>query len=556
MLKRKITGVLVLLSLWANGQTIEWQPPLDIPLNITGGFGEIRPNHFHSGIDYSTQQQIRKPVLAVGDGWVSRIRQIAGGFGRALYITHPSGYTSVYAHLDEFNETLKRITIDYQIKNRTNEVDFELSPSDFPVKSGQFIAYSGNAGSSQAPHLHFELRDSKTQAIINPLSLGLNSEDEIAPFLRALCLYNIGNKPFSRQTERKIIALNNLSQGNFVLKGVYNVPQNILLGLGISCFDKSGFNPYTLGIYQMKLFFDDVSVFSWEMKSFLFEQTKAVNSCADRIGKYNFYKLFKDPGNTIPLFRQTVGDGKFMIQDTLVHSLKIIVNDYAGNISSVELKLRGSELKSELNLEDSNSKEGVWFRWNEINQFNSDNFKLKMPQGTLYDDCLFQIKTQYSRKAYSPVYHIGDASIPLDTVYSVWIKPENLPEDLYHKAVIVGSRYEVALPQREGDYLKANLKKFGSYHVTIDNVAPSVKYKKRHPHSKVIVLHVKDDLSGVKEYHAYIDEQWTPAEFDYKTHSIIIRLQDYEIGHGEHKLQVAVTDNVGNTNTVFHKFRY
>ena len=145
-----------------------FQSPLEIPLILSGTFAELRSNHFHSGLDIKTQQQSGLKVMAAASGFVSRIKVSHFGYGKALYITHPNGYTTVYAHLQNFNPEIDAYIKHRQYKNESYEIELFPKAGELLVNNGDIVAYSGNTGGSGGPHLHFEIRN-KQEHPMNPM---------------------------------------------------------------------------------------------------------------------------------------------------------------------------------------------------------------------------------------------------------------------------------------------------------------------------------------------------------------------------------------------------
>jgi murein DD-endopeptidase MepM/ murein hydrolase activator NlpD len=227
-----------------------FQYPLDLPPSTAGSFGELRGNHFHSGLDFRTNRQIGYPVHAAMYGYVSRLRVQLGGFGNAVYVTHPNGYTTVYGHLDHLIPELAQIVKKYQYDHQSAEVDFRLQQFDFPVTKGQLIAISGNTGASGGPHLHFEIRDSLTEETVNPQLFGLTLPDNIPPAVASVAVYHLNGRPFSENTPRDYLPVTGTT-------GNYRVSQTLFLsgdiGFGITANDMNNSSANRNGIYSLEL---------------------------------------------------------------------------------------------------------------------------------------------------------------------------------------------------------------------------------------------------------------------------------------------------------------
>lgn len=539
--------------------TNNFKSPLNIKLNLAGSFGEIRGNHFHSGIDIKTNQRQGYPVMAVADGYVSRLRVQEGGFGYAVYINHPNGVTSVYAHLLKFNPTIARWVKNYQYQNKTYVADFALTPIEIPLKQGDIIGLSGNSGSSVAPHLHFETRDTKTEEIINPLNFGFLVADNIKPTIGTLYVYQLNNKPFSNYTSKKAIAVKGVNGNYFLAKNqVINVSDQI--GFGIQTSDKFNGNSNTNGIYSTSLFVDDKLVFETVVKQFSFENSRSINSYID-------YPLLLTTGKTVqksfvaagikPNFYTTlVNNGKLNINVENQHQIKYIVKDFAGNSSQLNFKIKGV-LNANADLASTPAK-GKLFRFDEDSEITEPDFKLQIPNNILYDDLdLTYHKSPKTKWGHSAVYHIHNKLTPLHSSYNLWIKPDSSLINL-NKAVIVNTNGIYQSSQLDNSFIKATPKTFGSFYVTIDSLPPQIKpiFKTSNlSMESKMQFKISDNLSGIKSYNGYIDNQWVLMELEGKT-SILTHFFDERTGFGKHTFKLIVVDNKENIkeySTIFYR---
>ncbi len=255
-----------------------FSPPLDIPMQLSGNFGELRPNHFHAGFDFKTQQKEGLKVYAAAEGYVSRIKISTFGNGKTIYITHPNGFTSVYAHLQKAVGAIQDFIIKSHYKEQAFEIEMYLKPGEIPIKKGEWIAISGNTGASEGPHLHFEIRDSKTEYIINPMLFGFDSgfKDTKKPLLSGLYVYPLGRKTTVNQSQRPILLNYSLQKdGTFLSdKVVANGP----IGFGIIANDYDDVSFNKNGVYSVTSFLNGQPSFGYQFDTYSFDDMRYVNA--------------------------------------------------------------------------------------------------------------------------------------------------------------------------------------------------------------------------------------------------------------------------------------
>jgi Membrane proteins related to metalloendopeptidases len=273
------------------------QHPVDLPISLVGNFGECRPNHIHSGIDIRTNGQENHAVRAVEKGYVSRVKIEPGGFGNAIYITHPNGYTTVYAHLNTFFKELQDYVVEKQYATKSWKQDLVFYPHQFLIPKGKIIARSGNTGSSQGPHLHFEVRDTKTEAPLNPLLFFTQWVDNKAPQFKKLAIYD-AYKSIYHQSPKLLVVTS--EKGKFAVKNVIEVGTDKIY-VGVQVDDYMDAATGTLGAYQMELWTNQRFLFAWQMDNISYDITRYMNAHAD-------YKTKKNGGSWIQLCHQLPGD--------------------------------------------------------------------------------------------------------------------------------------------------------------------------------------------------------------------------------------------------------
>ncbi|RKR82328.1 peptidase M23-like protein [Mucilaginibacter gracilis] len=529
--------------------------PLDLPPTTAGTFGELRSNHFHSGLDFKTNQRTGYPVHAAFDGYISRLRIQYGGFGRAVYITHPNGFTTVYGHLERLAPELAKIVHDYQYEHQTYEADITLLPFQQNFIKGQVFAWSGNAGASAGPHVHFEIRDAITEQTINPQLFGLSIPDKIPPTISGLYAYHLNGLPFSEKTAKEFYPVAGSGAAYRLLKSsVINLSGDI--GFGIMATDRNSTSMNKNGVYSIQLKVDDKLIYTFAVERFAFDQTHAINAHIDfpaflATGR-EIQKSFILPGNKISVYPQQVNRGIITFNDDAIHNIEYVVKDVAGNTSTLKFKVKSKPAEPP----SSQKPPGVLFKYNQQNDFSFDKARVIIPQGNLYDDLYFNYAVLPRHPgAYSATYRIHNRFTPIHDSFELWIKPDSNIGALANKAVIVntaggseGGLYEGGL--YEGGFIKAHCKGFGDFFVRIDTVAPviyplNITNGKNMAAAKTISLKMSDNLSGIKSYNGKVDGHWVLMELDYKT-KILSYTFDENVKPGKHVFTLAVADNKDN----------
>jgi murein DD-endopeptidase MepM/ murein hydrolase activator NlpD len=538
---------------------VDFRPPLDItPPALAGSFGELRGNHFHSGIDFRTNQREGYPVYAIADGYVSRIRVQNSGFGQALYLTHPNGYTSVYGHLSRFAPKVAQAVKDLSYQKKTFELDEFPVPDQFPVHKGDLIAYTGNRGSSGGPHLHFEIRDSKTESTVNPQLFGIQIPDDIPPVIYALYVYKLNKKPFSEYTPKQYFqALG--SNGTYHIAGTINVSGEV--GFGVTTTDRhngaSGIN----GVYSIELELDGKKIFTSSLEKFSFENSKAINSHIDYpaflTSKRSIQKSFVDPGNPLQIYSGLVNNGRIEFNDLQTHVLKYTITDSKGNKSILPFSVKADGNVSPVT---PDAPAGPLFSYNKQNEFNTEGVKVVLPKGTLYNDMnfVYKVKTRPAGLVYSAVHQIHNNMTPLHIGFELWIKADASLANLKDKAVIVSTGGASQGGTFENGYIKALPRNFGSFYVTVDTTAPTVtplniSEGKNMAGISRMNFKIRDNLSGIKSFNGYIDGSWVLMEFDTKT-ATLWHTFDEHTGNGKHQLKLVVEDMKGNVKNYLVNF--
>lgn len=526
--------------------------PLNIKLYLAGTFGEIRSNHFHSGIDIKTNQREGYPVYAVADGYVSRLRVQIGGFGNAVYINHPNGITSVYAHLQKFNERIFFSVNKYQYLNKSFATDFQLTPIEIPVKKGDIIAWSGNSGSSAGPHLHFELRDSKTEHTINPLALGIKIDDHIKPTINGFYIYNLNDGPFSEFTKKQYFQTTG-SSGNYTLNKVSIVNVSGKIGLGIMAYDQLNGSDNKNGHYSTTILLDGEKIFETVIDRFSFDDTRSINAFIDYPTKLTsgrvIQKGFKPPGARPSFYKYLTQNGIIELTDDKIHDIKYILKDIEGNQSVLNLKIKAAPGTSQ-----TFSPKGQLLDYRLEHNLKYDGVFMNFPKGIFYDDVdLMLNKTAKTANSLSPIFHIHNKLTPLHQAFELQIKIDSSLYNLKDKLVIVNENGASQGGEISNDYIKAFPKVLGKFYLKADTIAPviipvNVKEGANLAQQKRLSFKISDNLSGIKSFNGYINDEWVVMEYDPRYRSLIHDF-DQRTGFGKHNFKLVVTDMKNNTKT-------
>lgn len=523
-----------------------FRPPLDLAPQAAGSFGELRANHFHSGTDYRTNQREGYPVYAVADGFISRARVQIGGGGNALYIDHHNGYTSVYMHLQRYNGQIAEYVKRKQYEKQRFDVDFKFSPMDIPVKKGDIIAYSGNTGNTAGPHLHFELRDTKTEHPINAQLFGLTIPDAIPPLISGITVYRFGNQTYSEHTPREHIAVNGTNGHYRITPNVINL--NGKTGFGIVTVDQNSASANRNGVYSIELLLDGKTIYASVWESFSFENSKAINSHIDYatyiLHSRRIQKSFVEPGNKLGLYQKLVNNGIIEIQDNQLHEVTYRVKDVKGNTSTLSFKVRNDP---QYRIGQKEGTAGIPFPYDQDNHFSNEQVQVHIPKGNLYSDLKFQYSQSAQPKgAYSFVQHIHNRMVPLDRTYTLAIKTKDLPARLQSKAIIVNVQGASQGGIYENGYVRTTTGTFGSFYITVDTVPPLIRSLNLSSNANLsglsrINFKISDKLSGIQSFNGYLDGQWVLMEYDAKTASLWHRF-DKDLPKGKHHFKLIVKD--------------
>ncbi len=561
MKKIFLIPVMVFASFFITAQEIYYSDPVKIPISLSGSFGELRNNHFHSGIDIKTQGRFGIPVFAVADGYISRISVSPSGYGNVIYINHDNGTTSVYGHLDQFRPDIQNYIRNIQYERKSFQVDVPVLPGIFPVVKNEKIALSGNSGSSQAPHLHFELRNTKTEDPVNPLKLGFYYiKDNTPPIIYSVQIIPLSSESHVNFSNKKVIFDVELVDGKYRIKNNPAIAVYGQIGFAVEAYDFTDGSSNKCGINQMELTVGGIPYSVFEINRFSFDDSRNINSYIDyevfaNTGR-KFQKTYTEPCGNLRNFEFTENHGIFDPGFEGVHPVKIELKDSKGNSAVLEFSVEGKYREMPVVQENFTT----IFVCGQPNLYKTDNFSIEMPEGTLYKNLLFQYQVKEAVKGYfSAVHQIHNKTVPLHKSATVSIKSKDLPESLAEKALLVNinpdnGKFTSAGGKYENGWITADIRTFGNYAVRVDTVPPnilplSITNKTTLTEPDKIRFEIKDDLAGIGTIEGLIDGKWALFEYDAKNNLIThyFDAERFEMNK-QHNFKLTVTDNRGNSS--------
>lgn len=533
--------------------------PLGIPLVLAANFGELRPNHFHTGIDLKTNGKEGFKLYSVADGYVSRIHISPYGYGKAIYVNHPElGITTVYAHCSEFANAIDSAVIAYQNTEKSNQIDYYLTPEELPVKQGDYIAVSGNSGGSTAPHLHFEIRDMWTEHPYNPL---------------LFCLFDsIADDRYPEINEIKIYALSKLgypipNQFSYLKliqsKGQYRIPndtctipasfcsENGGIGFSFDVVDRLNDANNPCAIYESSLIFNKDTVFKQNMSELDFSTNRQINTHIDYQESINrgrkYQKQFKTPHNQLAIY-PLASNGVLPVNPNQCYDVEYNCRD---------IKYNTSKIAFAVNVLDGNKREENtpydkfspdYLYPDSTYEFKGENYQINLSAYSIYETCPKILNF------ISNTLTFGEASIPLNSEFILKWKLSSVPNYSNQTVIAVKDyrgRSKALNTTLENDYLLATPKQLGTFFIAKDSMQPTIKaynfsVKTQFKKNTVVKWKIDDDFSGIKDYNLYSDGVWQVLNYEYKRNEIYTTLPALSVG--KHELKLIVTDQVGNAN--------
>lgn len=520
-----------------------FRPPFDFPLSLSGNFGELRSNHFHGGVDFKTQGEVGKPVHCIADGYVSRVLVTPGGYGQAIYITHPNGYTSVYGHVLKFAPSVAKVVEEYQYKHETFTVDLKFEPHQISFKAGEVIALSGNEGYSFGPHLHMEIRHTATDELIDPLQFYTDKiKDTTPPRASMIMLYpQRGTGVVEGSRRKKAIPVASLAKP---------VSAWGEIAAGIKAYDYMDGTHNNYGVRSVVLYVDTTEVFRSTVDGVLPEENRMINAWTDyeeNVKKRNWVMRSQIlPGNRLRMLQANDRGGIVTIDEERDYHFRYELTDLYGNQSTYRFTVRGLRQP----IEEYHPQVKHYLAWNKGNVVQEPGMELVIPRGMLYEDVALNSRVIKDTVAISYEYQLHDEPVALQAGCTLMIGMRHFPvEDTskYYVARKWGNRRGSAGGTYENGWMKTSIRELGTYTVAIDTVPPRVTPLNK-PQWKTgnIQFKIGDAETGVKDYKVRIDGEFALFGFSSKNAKLWMKHPERLKRGVLHKLELVVTDYCGN----------
>lgn len=539
-------------------------PPLRIPLDPSGGFCELRSNHFHSGIDFRTQQREGVEIVSIGDGYVSRIAISHFGYGKALYITHPDGYVSVYAHLSKYNCKIEQIVNNFHYQLESYELDVPIDSGLIPVKKGEVVAFSGNTGHSFGAHLHFEIRDAKTEETIMPYLFGIKILDTKAPLIYNLRIYplRINSSINGRNAifETKVIAT---APGKFVLPSDVNLEIVGAVGFAIEANDLHNLSTFKNGLYQSELKINNQPMYEVKFDRISFSELRYINAYLDYAetlkSKKKFQRMYILANDTLRNYNRSLGNGVIYDLPQGKNQAEVVVKDFFGNTS----KLAFSFLYKEPSMlyKPAPCKLPHCISYEEEVSFQKDDVRVHFPFHSLYENLSLEYSVSENINSYGyPRYEISNPYIPVHKKITVSFRLHEIDNIPIHKQLIAyineqgKTRSYGGVLDIKNEWMSAQTNDLGTYTIMADTTAPVIKpvnvvNNSSYARTTSLRFKITDNLAGIAKYRLTMNGKFVLTEYEYKKNELFTKNIPSSIPAGLQKLVLEVWDERGNKAT-------
>ena len=529
----------------------EFGVPFDFPLLLSGNFGELRSNHFHGGLDFKTQGVTGKPLLAIADGYISKVTVTPGGYGNALYITHDNGYTSVHGHLDRFLPEIAQLVHEKQYREQSFVVTLELGPEEYRVRQGDVVAYAGNTGYSFGPHLHMEIRTTDTNEPIDPLPFYRHLiADNIAPRATHIMVYGGASPSALSQGEgtSECIEIKVTSESPLLGRGGGGpITAWGRIGTAISANDYMDGTTNNYGVRYVRLYVDDKLVSHSDVDRFSFDEDLLINSWTDyhvqrTTGRWYMRSTISE-NNELRMLHADTSNGWVNINEERDYHFRYELEDLYGNITVYRFVVRGERMELPLRVPN------YFYRMDASrdNRFSANGIELWVPQGQLFEDVDLDYDVIPSDTDCTAIYQLTKVRVPLRKLAELTlpvIPKGDVDANKLYVARVDGDRRISCGGTYKYGYITANISELASYTVCADTVAPKITpigettWKKR----GVVTFRITDGETGIRSYHGKIDGKWVLFKYSSKNASLWCDLKAEGITPGSHEIEIEVED--------------
>lgn len=528
--------------------------PVGANIGIVANFGELRPNHYHMGLDCQTDHRENAAIFAAADGYIAKVKIEPYGFGRCIYINHPNGLTTVYAHLNAFEPALEKYVTNEQYSLQKWKVFLDIPVNLFRVKKGDYIAASGNTGGSQGPHLHFEIRDTKTDKCLNQLMFGLPITDNTPPEIIRLAMYDRSISTYNQSP--KIFSLKKVN-------GVYSIIGNKIttntkaVSFALTMQDKTSMSANPNGVYGAAVFDNDKRISRFEIDSISYAETRYMNAHIDHKLKANggpyLQHLSPMPGYENFIYNTDESRGIINLENGEIHTIKIIVADANGNKSTLKFDIAALNIAAKQRIICTQK-----LIPNYVNIFENNKVKFYLPENAIYDTVYFNY-TEIPSATGKNIYQLHNATVPVQCMYPVSIR-ENFAVEDTGKIVMerfYGNKKDFAKANLSGGWYTASFREFGNFQLLVDKEPPNIvpigfRDSINAAGLSRIMFNIKDNTEDIVNFTALLDGKWLRFSND-KGINFIYKF-DERCAAGEHVLKISATDQVGNITERVYRF--
>ncbi len=523
--------------------------PINAKVGLAANFGELRPNHYHMGLDCRSDQAENKDIYAAADGYVSKIKVEPWGFGQAIYVAHPNGMTTLYAHLNSFYAPLAKYIKDKQYEQKSWEVYLDVPAGMFPVTKGQVIAKSGNTGGSMGPHLHFEVRDTKTDKVLNPLLMGFPIADNTAPDILRLAVYDRCKSTYEQQP--KLYSLVKVA-GKYTVPGGLIILNTEQVSFAITAWDRYSGSTNQNGIYQAEQFVDDKPTSGFQLNNIGYDETRYMNANVDYKTRASggpwLQHLSKLAGYNTGVYLTDSTNGVVTLQKDVRKKITIKVGDTNDNTSMLEFDIVMNNIIENAGSNEADKNKS--FHPGFINVFDNNKVKFFLPEGAIYDSFVVKYKEIASATG-QPIFQINTASVPLQEFVKFNIRGNFAVADTGRVVMVRtwGAKKDFKKTTYTDGWYAAAFREFGNFQLVVDTAPPVVTpagFVNGMNAGKLssIAFTVKDNSEDLQSFNAYIDGSW--AVFSYDKAKYYRHFFDEKTAPGKHDLKIVAIDLAGN----------